>query len=169
MKRLITIAMALVTAGWAHAEQIVFTNDAAWESARATIATGTDADSAIAPLDVTASSPLPTVVRIEIPPGEFIPGDTIDAEIIIDTGADALGSYGLALDCDGSVFELTAPILGGATFEFSAMPIQVVSGCHANLVGFNAFSMTSPTGPVSIARVALRVLPEVPFGASSVL
>ncbi|MFQ5479359.1 MAG: hypothetical protein ACE5E4_12165, partial [Candidatus Binatia bacterium] len=95
--------------------------------------------------------------RLELPPGLVVPGDAVTGEIIIDVGADALGAYDLAVDCDPASMQVIPPVQGGNTMPFTAPPIHTVSGCHASLTAFQFSSFTEPTGAVSVANVTFQV------------
>ncbi|TFH21567.1 MAG: hypothetical protein E4H03_10355, partial [Myxococcales bacterium] len=110
----------------------------------------------------------PTVTAV---PSNATPaaGETLTVEIVVDTQA-PLGAYSLNFSCDETVAEIVGAVFGGTTLEFSGQPLQnLVGPCSVNLTSFQALSLNSPTGSVSVARVALRVLPGASTGQVSAL
>ena len=97
--------------------------------------------------------PLSTVVT---PAGPLGPGDPFSVELRIDAGAAPLGAYSLDFRCDESQLQFVSVSPGTAT---QLSPISNTSGipCGANLVAFNASSLTEPTGQVSIAVIQMQV------------
>jgi hypothetical protein len=107
-------------------------------------------------------------IRLEPLGPEPFPGQTVTLGVVVDVPV-ALGAYSLSFDCDPTLFEIAGPIFGGDSPEFSGPPFQNVQGCHATFSAFQALSLNTPTGAVSVAKVTLRALPDAVGGATSVL
>jgi hypothetical protein len=87
-------------------------------------------------------------------------------ELVIDVGPTPLGVYDVELRCDASVLSI-GEVTGGATPEFGATPMHVVSDCHARVFALQTARVDGPTGLVSVAHVALHVDPAARAGALS--
>ncbi|MFQ5479518.1 MAG: hypothetical protein ACE5E4_12990, partial [Candidatus Binatia bacterium] len=118
-------------------------------------------------LDAPEDLPAVAVVSSELPAGVFAKGDIITAEIIVETQS-PLGAYSLRVECDESRLEIVEPVRGGDSPEFGQAPLHNISGCHAELAGFQISSMDSPRGSVSVARVDLKVIGDTVTDPSSV-
>jgi len=83
------------------------------------------------------------------------PGDQFAAEVTLDTGFSALGAYSVMLNYDPSAVTVVT-VDGGSAPEFTVPPV-VNTFAPGSLVisDFQAHSLTSPSGTVSVARVNL--------------
>jgi len=108
-------------------------------------------------------------VELHVPAGDLAPDDTVEAEIVIRTAV-PLGGYNLQLSCDDTIAEISGPVQGGNTAEYSGPPGQLVTGpCSINLAAFQTLRLDGPTGEVSVARVTFHVLPGASLGSSTIL
>jgi len=119
-------------------------------------------------MPVGAVAPPQATMHLELLGPDPFPGETVTAALIVEL-TDALGAYSATLDCDPALFEIGGPIVGGDSIEFSGPPFQNRTGCHVSLSAFQVFSLTGPTGAVSVAKIPLRALATATPGASSVL
>lgn len=102
------------------------------------------------------------------PPFNPVPGQLFAIEILVNAGAQTLGSYSATFQYDKAVVNIVS-IAGGTTPAFSAAPITsppTFSSGATPLAG--VFSgTTAPSGFVSVATVTLRAVGHL--GQSSVL
>jgi hypothetical protein len=96
-------------------------------------------------------------VRVVPSAAEVAPGEDLTVEIIVETDH-PLGAFGFTFTCDDAAMTLTPPVHGGTTTEFTGDPIQnVTAACAVSFGNFQAQSLESPTGTVSVARIDLHV------------
>jgi hypothetical protein len=97
------------------------------------------------------------------------PGDDFTVDLVVETDH-PLGAYTFTFTCDDAALEIVPPVRGGTTVEFSGTPLQNVrSSCEVSISNFQAASLDSPTGTVSVAQVDLHVLDAAAANAASVL
>lgn len=98
-------------------------------------------------------------VRLSCSPITVGRGDLTVSELTIDVATLPLGAYQVAVTFDPRALRVMA-VEGGLTAEFTADPIsnatQYASGRVA-ILGYNATSLASPTGQVSVARMTFAV------------
>lgn len=116
-------------------------------------------------IPVVAGSAHAATVQLDMTKTQASPGETVAGEISIDAGTSVLGAWSAQLECNQAA-TLESPILGGTTAEFSSPPLQTVSSCSATLSAFNASSLISPSGMVSVARFELTIDQAAPAGSA---
>lgn len=93
-------------------------------------------------------------------PEESLPTEmSFEAELVVDVGNRVLGAYTAAVVYDPDAVIVEA-VRGGETPEFSAPPIHNPDDFQTGrtvLSGFNAQSVSTPTGSVSLFRVEMLV------------
>src|SRR5439155_6883654 len=88
-------------------------------------------------------------------PTTFQPGDQFVAEVTLDTGSSALGAYSVMLNYDPSAVTVVT-VDGGSAPEFTVPPVvNTLAPGSLVISDFQANSLTSPSGTVSVARVNL--------------
>ena len=109
------------------------------------------------------------VASVNCPAAAPRSGDTFVSDVTIDAGTKPLGAYTFNITYEKTVVSI-ASIAGGTTNEFTGAPITNSSTFTSGMTGisaFNAASITSPTGLVSVGRVTFNALGSA--GSSSAL
>jgi hypothetical protein len=102
----------------------------------------------------------PGTLRLVRPCGEAASGSTVEAEVLVDTGASPLGAYALRVSYDPAVATITG-ITGGEASLFAAAPgtDPATFGAGTTLfAAYQAASLDAPGGLVSVARIVFHVV-----------
>ncbi len=98
-------------------------------------------------------------LRLALPCGPVDAGATIDADLIVDTGALPLGAYAVRVTFDPAVLSLTA-VAGGGEPAFSSAPgfdpASFATGATI-VAAYQAASLDGPRGALRVARLSFLV------------